>query len=314
MRLFILGKLGSIVHWVEDSLSGFRAAGHQVELGVTRNPRLSPAIERLLPRPATIARHLRRFRPDLIVAIVPHAIPAGILHRVAAMPGRPPLIAWIGDAFTADDRPIADLFDAVAYTDTGMLALHRQFGFRAPCAFVPHAARAASVRAGVMTRRPHMVFVANPTSHRRDVVARVTTPLKLIGPAWSHPAIPMHEIEDRRVPAADLPRIYATHVAVLNIRNEVNVLNGLNQRHFEPALSATPVVSDAQPDLDLCFDPGKEVLVYQDTDELNALYDRLHRDPTFAAAIGRAAQKRVEAHHGYAQRLTALAAMVSLVP
>ena len=48
MKIFVLGKLGSVVHWAEDSIAGFRAAGHDVCFGVTRNPRLNRSIERLL--------------------------------------------------------------------------------------------------------------------------------------------------------------------------------------------------------------------------------------------------------------------------
>jgi spore maturation protein CgeB len=312
MKVFILGKLGSIVHWVEDSVTGFRAAGHDVQLGVTRNPRLSPAIERLIPRATRLTKAIRRFRPDLILAIVPHGIPAAILQSVAAIPARAPLIAWIGDNFAASDRLVADLFDAIAYTDSGLLAQHRSFNFRAPAAFVPHAARPSASTLATVSRQPRMVFVANPTPHRISVVADVTTPLQLIGPAWSRAKLSVHQVDDHRISAQQLPAIYAAHIAALNIRNETNVLNGLNQRHFDPALSATPGVSDDQPDLSLCFEPGKEVLVYRDTDELNAIYARLLEDPGYAAAIGNAARQRVVAHHTYHQRLQALAAMVSV--
>jgi hypothetical protein len=48
MKIFVLGKIGSVVHWAEDAVAGFRAAGHDVRFGVTRNPRLNKAIEQLL--------------------------------------------------------------------------------------------------------------------------------------------------------------------------------------------------------------------------------------------------------------------------
>jgi spore maturation protein CgeB len=80
----------------------------------------------------------------------------------------------------------------------------------------------------------------------------------------------------------------------------------LNQRHFDPYLAATPVVSDDLPDLTRCFDPGTEVLVYRDAEELNELYARLRRDPGFAAAIGERGRRRVLAEHTYAHRLATL--------
>jgi spore maturation protein CgeB len=96
----------------------------------------------------------------------------------------------------------------------------------------------------------------------------------------------------------------------MHVRNERNVMVGLNQRHFDPCLAGTPVVADNQDDLPLCFEPGREMLVYRDVDELNDLYVRLRRDPERAAAVGAAGRRRVLAEHTYGHRLTALARML----
>jgi spore maturation protein CgeB len=97
------------------------------------------------------------------------------------------------------------------------------------------------------------------------------------------------------------------HLAVLNMRSEGNVVNGLNQRNFDPYLCATPVVAEDQPDLTACFEPGKEVVVWRDVAELNAIYSALRQDPARAAAIGLAGQRRVLADHSYGRRLEILA-------
>ena len=110
----------------------------------------------------------------------------------------------------------------------------------------------------------------------------------------------------RHIGIDELGAIYRSATAALNVRNEHNVLNGLNQRHFDPYLAATPVVSDDLADLNRCFDPGTEVLVYHDPGELNDLYARLRRDPGFATAIGAQGRRRVLAEHTYAHRLAAL--------
>src|SRR5437870_1348954 len=125
MKLFVLGKLGSVVHWAEDSIVGFSAAGHDVRFGITRNPRLSRSIENLLhvrwtgaPRVARICRAITHFSPDLILAIGPYGMPLPILEHVANLRRRPPLLGWVGDLFTAASRRAAEFLDAVAYTDS----------------------------------------------------------------------------------------------------------------------------------------------------------------------------------------------------
>ncbi len=311
MKVFVLGKLDSVTQWTENSFAGFRAAGHEVRLGVTRNPRVHRAIDRLLPRAAHIGRAIRAFRPDLIVAVAAYLAPLPILRHVAALPNRPPLVGWVGDLFAAADRGAAELFDAVAYTDTGLVALHRELDFGPPAVFLPHAAGAMRDRgaADSRVRETSMVFVANPTPHRLAIVGQVRTPLQLYGPRWLQRQRTHHWIDARRIAPRELGTIYASHLAVLNIRNERNVMNGLNQRHFDPYLSATPVVTDDQADLELCFELGREILAYRDAEELNDIYERLRREPGLATAIGEAGHRRVLAEHTYAHRLSALAAL-----
>jgi spore maturation protein CgeB len=238
-------------------------------------------------------------------------MPLPILEHVAALPGRPPFLGWVGDSFSTDSAAAAALFDAVAYTDSGMLAAHRQLGWSTPAVYLPHAANPRLDRgiADPGSRHRDMVFVANPTPHRLALVNQVRTPLRLFGVGWARLPPTGHEIHPHHVGIDELASLYRSPLAVLNVRNENNVLAGLNQRHFDPYLAATPVVSDDQADLARCFDPGTETLVYRDADELNDIYARLRREPEVAEAIGEKGRQRVLAEHTYQHRLAALAAL-----
>ena len=323
MRVFVLGKPREVTHWTEDCLAGFQAGGHETALGVTRDARIGAGLERLLMAGWTGAFPVRRilaairaFRPDLILAVRAFATPLPILERVAALPGRPPLLGWVGDGFSAADRPVADLFDAVAYTDTGLVTQHTALGFKPPASYLPHAANPrlgtplpSPLDSPPATRQPRLVFVANPTPHRRAVIERLTQPITLVGPAWTPVPGIDHAIQAQRVGVEELGALYRGHLGVLNIHHEGNVVHGLNQRHFDPALSATPVLTDAQADLPRCFEPGREILVWHDAAELNDLHARMLREPAWAQAIGAAAQRRVMAEHLYAHRLATLAGL-----
>lgn len=319
MKIFVLGKRGSVVHWTEDSIAGFRAAGHDVRFGVTRNPMLNPAIERLLLSPRVgsarivrILRAIRRFAPDLIIAIGPYGMPLAVLQQVAATPNRPPLVGWVGDLYAPTDSAAAGLLDAVAYTDSGLLALHNRLGFQSPAFYLPHAANPRLHRqdAAPQCRRPQMAFVANPTRQRQIIIDGLDAPMVLYGPGWPRSAKVNHEVHARRIGISELATVYRSHLAALNIHNEVNVMDGLNQRHFDPYLAGTPVVSDAQADLPLCFDPGHEMLVYRDAAELNDIYARLRRQPDLATVIGENGRKRILAQHSYGHRLESFAQRV----
>ncbi len=319
MKVFVVGKRGSVTHWAEDTVAGFEAAGHEVRFGSTRNPGLHRSIERILlagwagvPRGVQLGRAIARFAPDLILIVTAYHTPPPILDCLASLPNRPPMLGWVGDRFCSEHRRMAALFDAVAYTDTGLLALHRKLGFACRAEFLPHAAN-ARLRAPAneaMFRRSDMVFVANPTEYRLALVSQIRTPLQLYGRGWVRLPSGCHQVHARRIGLEELAAVYRTHLAVLNVRNERNVMVGLNQRHFDPYLAGTPVVADDQQDLPLCFEPGREILVYRDADELNDLYVRLQREPERAAAVGEAGRRRVLAEHTYGHRLTALAKLL----
>jgi len=314
MKLFVIGKLGSVTHWLEDAINAWRADGHDVRLGVARNAALNPAIEGLLlakalgaPMAERIVRTIGRFAPDLVLAIGAYHVPAVILERIAALPGRPPLFGWVGDLFTRDARDAAALFDRVAYTDSGLIDLHGRLGFHSPALYLPHAVD-PHVQVDERPRRSSMVFVANPTDHRRDVVSQIAAPISLYGPDWKPFPGVEHDIHAHRVAPGDLMGLYAGHRAALNIRNEHNVLAGLNQRNFAPYLAGAAVVTDHQADLEQCFEPGREVLAWRDVGDLNAIHARLLADPAWAAAIAERGRRRVLADHTYGRRLGALVA------
>ncbi len=313
MKLFLLGKSGSVTHWLEDAAHAFAALGHEVVTGIVRRPWLHIAAEAALAGPIAmaLAQRVRREAPDLILAIGGVHVPRAILEAIAAQPGRAPLMGWVGDAFEPSARGVADLYDAVGYTDSALVERHRAWDLRAQALYLPHAADpSATWLARAAARKAMMAFVANPTPGRRAVVAAIRKPIALHGLGWSAADGPHHEIHPHRVSASALRGVYAGHLAALNVRNERNVLVGLNQRNFDPCLAGAAVVTDDQPDLARCFEAGREVAVWRDAEELNAIYERLLADPDEAAALAERGRRRVLADHTYGARLDTLRALI----
>lgn len=312
MKLFLLGRWRSVNHWLEDAAHAFAAAGHEVRTGFVRRPPVPLALETAFgPRIGeALARRVRRFDPHLILVIGGLHAPRPMLEPIAALPGRAPLVGWVGDRFEEAARPLADLYDLIGYTDTALKARHEALGLRSRTHFLPHAADPSGEWPAPARRARRMVFIANPTPDRRTVVAAVREPLALYGPAWRTSDGQHHEIHARRLPAAALRGLYGGHLAALNIRNEFNVLAGLNQRNFDPCLAGAALVTDDQPDLSLCFEEGVEVAVWRDLDELNAIYQRLLGEPDFASDLAERGRRRVLAEHTYPARLKTLEALL----
>ncbi len=310
MKIFLLGKGASITHWLEDAAAAFAGEGHEVAMGLVRRPWLAAPLEAALAGPiaARLRRRIIRQAPDLILALGAFHVPAPILEAIASLPGRAPLIGWVGDRFDESARALAGHYDGVGYADSALLAQHEASKFSSAAIYLPHAANPAGDWPPAESREGRMVFVGNPTPHRRAVALALNAPITLHGPGWTVAEGPHHQIHPRRLAPQALRGVYGRHLAALNIRNELNVLSGLNQRNFDPLLAGAALITDDQPDLERCFDPGAEVLVWRDLDELNAHHARLLAAPDEAAALGARGRRRVLAEHTYGARLKTLAA------
>ena len=258
-----------------------------------------------------IKGQLKRFQPDIILCIGAYHVPSIVLRAVAALNGRPPIMGWVGDMFRDDIQDLAKLYDVVAYTDSALVQRHKDMHLTPSPLFLPHAVDPRMRKAvDRRKRRVRMVFVATPTPERESIVRNLVAPISLFGPNWRPSPTVNHELHPRRLAKSALPMIYGSHLAALNIRNEKNVLAGLNQRSFEPALAGAALVVDNQTDLPRCFDPGREVYAWNDIDELNDAYARILRDPDEAVKVGERGLKRVLAEHTYSDRLKQLAALL----
>jgi hypothetical protein len=310
VKLALVGKAQSITHWLEDAAAAWRGDGHEVQLVITRRPWLAAPLETALAGPIAgrIGATLAAFAPDLIIAIGAYHVPLALLAAIADLPGRPPLIGWVGDVFSQEAAALAALYDVVGYADSALLARHRDWGFDAAALYLPHAIDPHHLPPppAFEARAPRMVFIGNPTPWRREVVGGIERSVALYGPGWRRDGV--HEVHPGRLTAARAPGILAAHRHALNIRNELNVLTGLNQRNFQPCAAGAALLTDDQPDLELCFDPGVEVLAWSDEAELNALYDRVLDDTAFAAGVAERGRARVLAHHAYGHRLATIGA------
>ncbi|MCP4639057.1 MAG: glycosyltransferase [bacterium] len=82
--------------------------------------------------------------------------------------------------------------------------------------------------------------------------------------------------------------------------------SAVNQRVFDCPAAGGFLISDRQGDLDEFFDPDSEVVTYASLEELEDKVRYYLARPDERAALVRAAQRRIAAHHTHAHRLKAL--------
>jgi spore maturation protein CgeB len=126
------------------------------------------------------------------------------------------------------------------------------------------------------------------------------------GSGWGDRPLPANVTYAGHVYTKDHNAFNVTPTAVLNINRESMARYGFSPptRVFEAAGAGACLITDAWAGLDLFLEPGHEVLVAQNGEEVAAHVESL--DPARAARIGAAALKRVLAQHTYAHRVTQL--------
>jgi len=83
-------------------------------------------------------------------------------------------------------------------------------------------------------------------------------------------------------------------------------------RPFELAMAGAAIVSNPYAGIERWFEPGRELLVVEDTDAAVAAYQELLADPGAAEELGRRARERALDEHTYAHRARRLLELVGI--
>jgi spore maturation protein CgeB len=134
--------------------------------------------------------------------------------------------------------------------------------------------------------------------------------LLLGGSGWGDKPLPGGVEYLGHVYTADHNAFNCTPLSVLNISRESMARYGFSPatRVFEAAGAAACVITDAWTGLELFLEPGAQVLVATNGEQVAEHVGRLNR--TRARAIGEAAYRRVMAEHTYAHRAAQLEALL----
>jgi spore maturation protein CgeB len=144
-----------------------------------------------------------------------------------------------------------------------------------------------------------------------DVAAQLPQRQFLLGGnGWRDKVMPPNVRYSVHVYTADHNAFNCTPLAVLNISRESMARYGFSPatRVFEAAGAGACLISDAWEGLDQFLQPGREVLVAADGDQVAAHLRRL--DAARARALGDAARRRVLAEHTYAHRAAQVATLL----
>jgi spore maturation protein CgeB len=130
------------------------------------------------------------------------------------------------------------------------------------------------------------------------------------GSGWDDKAAPPNVRKAGHVGTTDHNAFNCSPLAVLNVTREDMVRTGFSPatRVFEAAGAGACLITDAWEGVDQFLAPGEEVLVARDGHDVAELLASL--TPARAAAIGKAARRRVLADHTYSRRAAEVDALL----
>jgi len=130
------------------------------------------------------------------------------------------------------------------------------------------------------------------------------------GNGWHDKQLPPNVIDCGHIYTADHNAFNCSATAVLNISRESMARNGFSPatRVFEAAGAGACLITDAWEGIEAFLDPGTEVLVARNAEEVAGHVDRL--DAAAARRMGAAARQRVLREHTYAHRAAQFEALM----
>lgn len=253
---------------------------------------------------ARLKRCLESLKPELVFIVAPLFVPllycevvADYRRQFGAL-----CVGWIGDLFRLGEASRVRLafFDRVYYTDTGFASLLSEY----PSAYLPLATDPSIFSHATLRFKHDCVFVAARTVNRESFLMEAKQPVKVFGPGWKglSKARMHHNFYGRKLTLHQTARLYNEAHFVLNLKNADNVINGLNQRSFDPCACRTPLLHDMVGDLGLHFEPGRELLAFSTPAEFDAQYNRVCHDASLRTQLAENAYRRVLACHTYNHR------------
>jgi spore maturation protein CgeB len=250
-----------------------------------------------------IDSEIKKFQPDLIIVISPFMFNEKIFECFDNF-SNIVKCAWIGDRFTISYKNIADKFDHLFYTDSFFLEEGKNFNFPNG-SYLPLAVNENRFFDKNQKREERLLFIASYTKQRMEFLKQINSiDLKLIGAKWQKDYLKKNiEYVDKNININQVVDEYNLSQFILNIKHEHNVVNGLNMRTFEAIASGGCLLQDYVKDIEINFEINKNILVYNNIEELNELILKMRKDKLIMNNLIKNGKELILEKHTYKNRV-----------
>lgn len=266
--------------------------------------------------PVRLLETIRSEKPDFLFALQGYTIPRDILYEISRT-GIPSAVWLLDEPYdTLKSADVGTFFSHVFVQDAASVEHHRKFG-NPETHYLPHGFEHLEVhtkRSCPLRWDVSVVGTGFPRRRRAlKAIRSVTRSVLVVGSGWSD-KFDGDGLEHK--PSAsplEAATIYNESRINLNVHREETDFSVSSEtfRAVSPngsvfyvaGCGAFQIADDSRRDLPNLFEPGKEIILYHDSEELQALVSRYLADEQERTRIAEAGRKRALAEHTYAHRL-----------
>lgn len=247
----------------------------------------------------------REFKPDILLSVTGHLHPIVLEELGAIAPGR--RVLWWGDPLANSQKwgVLDPGWDFVYVKDRVAVEKLRLAGRNA---YLLHEAMNPHWHRPLASQKNGAVVVAgNYYAFRQAIVLRLMgdgVPIQLYGPPpprWAHFKIKQHHT-GRYIVGEEKSRVFGEGMACLNTFS-LSEGDSLNCRAFEIAGAGGLQLIEYRSAIEDCFEPDKELLVFNSYEELLECIHRIEKHPQEMESVRHAGAQRALAQHTYRHRL-----------
>lgn len=316
MKILVVGK-HTMLHWPQNVGDALDDMGYENDiflinhLGFFSDSVISLVKKfKKLSAEELLAYYFRRkideFQPDVIILISAFFIPQTIYNILKNSPHKPYIVGWSGDAFNQDVSAQVNILNKLYCTDSFFVDLARsQYKWDnidyLPLAYNPKIFVPSSFPT---KQRKNTLFIGSPAPDRLEILQQIKTPITLVGANWRKHSLPTHAIISKNISLNKIVPFYQECSAVLNMKQGVNVKNGLNMRSFEATACGALMIHDNVADIEKHFVKNEEILVYHNAKELNDILIQIEKNPEQFYEIAHKGMQKTMTSHTYANRMS----------
>jgi spore maturation protein CgeB len=263
--------------------------------------------------PTRLEEAIREASPDVVLAIGAPELDNAVVESMQALTDARWINWFPNDMRTVDEAvALAPAYNEVWAAGTDVArhlsdALNRKVEVL-PLACDPSVYR--PVRARDQQYRANVVF-AGAATNRREVLlsSLVEFGLAIWGPGWRRTSLRDY-CRGEQLQTEEFVRAYGGASVAVNIHHTADGRGireaSCNQRMFEIASIGVLQVVDRRDDLGRWFEPGDELLVFDEGEQLRQIVEEALQDLAAAERIATAGRQRLLAEHTYMHRMQAL--------